>query len=353
MQNDAPKPTPIENQKLYELKDSSNFDYKIKLTYCSDKLIIDIEQRDYFPQLHYSSTFILEEIQKKDKWFRLFDTFDESLDTIDGLFEEKKVNILKKENNINLILIHSEKNINDSIFQIEKKEDEKKDDIMSKLIESHIDLRKRVKLLEQNNKEMKEIINRIISIPNINKYISKTSKNFLDGIIKKEEDKNLIFSWINPNAEKLSAKLLYSAKIDGDDSLTFHKLCDDIDLPTLIIIESTDGKIFGGFTKQSWDGNCIYKIDSDAFIFFLDEKQKAELTQKNYSIYCNPSYGPSFGGGHDIHICSGCLKNKSSYIHPHSYKFKNDEINPFQDDPFNSNYYFQCKDLEVYAITEN
>ena len=76
--------------------------------------------------MNYSSTFILEEIQKNDKWFRLFDTFDESSDTIDGLFEEKKVNIIKKENNINLILIHSEKNINDSIFQIEKNKKKKK-----------------------------------------------------------------------------------------------------------------------------------------------------------------------------------------------------------------------------------
>ena len=41
-------------------------------------------------------------------------------------FEEKKVNIIKKENNINLILIHSEKNINDSIFQIEKNKKKKK-----------------------------------------------------------------------------------------------------------------------------------------------------------------------------------------------------------------------------------
>ena len=250
MQNDAPKPTPIGKQKLYKIKDNSDYNYKIKLTYCSDKLIIDIEQEDYFPQLNYSSTFILEEIQKNDKWFRLFDTFDESSDTIDGLFEEKKVNIIKKENNINLILIHSEKNINDSIFQIEKKQEEKEDDIIPKLMESHNDLRKRVKLLEQSNKETKEIIDKIMSLPDINKYISKASKNFLDGIIKKEEDKNLIFSRINPNIEKISAKLIYSAQNDGDDSSIFHKLCDNINLPTLIIVESTDGKIFGGYTKK-------------------------------------------------------------------------------------------------------
>ena len=109
MENEAPKPTPMGKQKFYTLNDSSDFSYKIKLAFSSDKLLIDIEQEDYFPHLYYSSTFSLEEIQKKDKWFRLFDTFDESIDTIDGLFEDKKVNIIKQENNINLIMIHVEK----------------------------------------------------------------------------------------------------------------------------------------------------------------------------------------------------------------------------------------------------
>lgn len=67
--------------------------------------------------MQYSSIFILEEIQKNDKWYRLFDTFDESLDTIDGLFEEKKINIIKQENKINLILIHLEKIPDIVLFQ--------------------------------------------------------------------------------------------------------------------------------------------------------------------------------------------------------------------------------------------
>ena len=67
--------------------------------------------------MQYSSIFILEEIQKNDKGYRLFDTFDESLDTIDGLFEEKKINIIKQENKINLILIHLEKIPDIVLFQ--------------------------------------------------------------------------------------------------------------------------------------------------------------------------------------------------------------------------------------------
>ena len=369
MENEATKLIHMGKQKFYTLNDSSDFSYKIKFTFFSDKLLIDIEQEDSFPQLYYSSIFSLEEIQKKDKWFRLFDSFDESLDTIDGLFEEKKVNIIKQENNINLVLIHVEKKITDSVFTIEKKkEPEEEADIMPKLIESHNDLRKRVKILEKTNKQMKEIIDKLISIPVIAQYISKVSKKFLEGIIKKEEDKNLIFSWINPNIEKVSASLIYSAKNDGDSAKTFHKLCDKVG-PTLVIVETIDGKILGGYTKEDWsEDNGFknnennwgvfandYKLDEHAFIFSLEKRKKAKLIQKNYSIYCKLTSGPTFGGGHDLHICSGCLSSKGSYTRPHSYNYENkDEVNIQNANVFFElpNEYFQCKEVEVYSITE-
>ena len=105
MEKDAPKPTPIEKSKIYALKDSLDISYKIKLTFGYEKLIIDVEENEFFPKIYYSSIFMLKEIQKNDKWFRLFDSFEESFDTIDRLFEEKKVNIIKKENIITLSVI--------------------------------------------------------------------------------------------------------------------------------------------------------------------------------------------------------------------------------------------------------
>lgn len=31
------------------------------------------------------------------------------------------------------------------------------------------------------------------------------------------------------------------------------------------------------------------------------------------AIYCNPGYGPTFGGGHDLYICSDCNSSNGSY----------------------------------------
>ena len=55
-------------------------------------------------------------------------------------------------------------------------------------------------------------------------------------------------------------KLIYRASKYNYTAKSFHKYCDDKG-PTLVIIESTEGWIFGGYTTQSWSGDSIcYKI---------------------------------------------------------------------------------------------
>ena len=99
------------------------------------------------------------------------------------------------------------------------------------------------------------------------------------------------------------------------------------------------------------------------------------MLNKNYAIFCSTLHGPTFGAGHDLYICPDCLNSRNSYSRIYSYKFKgNNDNNPFsieQDNqisnpnfstmansvPFSticaSNNSFQCKEVEVYAITEN
>ena len=98
---------------------------------------------------------------------------------------------------------------------------------------------------------MKEIIVKIMVIPEISKYIYKINKKFQDGMVKTEEDKKLIFSWINPDFKKISTKLIYSSRHDGDDANTFHNLCEKVHLPTLIIIETIDGKFSEDSRKKA------------------------------------------------------------------------------------------------------
>ena len=66
-----------------------------------------------------------------------------------------------------------------------------------------------------------------------------------------------------------------------------------------------------------------YWYDSNAFLFSLVNKPgwaPVKLPQtgtyssrRKYSIDDNPSYGPSFGGGHDIRIPNDASSNRNSY----------------------------------------
>ena len=55
-------------------------------------------------------------------------------------------------------------------------------------------------------------------------------------------------------------KLIYRASEHGYTAKSFHEYCDDKG-PTLIVIKSSGGWIFGGYTTQSWSGNSIYYDD--------------------------------------------------------------------------------------------
>ncbi len=53
-------------------------------------------------------------------------------------------------------------------------------------------------------------------------------------------------------------KMIYRASEHGYTASSFHEYCDNVKGPTLIVIKSDKGWIFGGYTTQSWSGNGIY-----------------------------------------------------------------------------------------------
>ena len=65
-----------------------------------------------------------------------------------------------------------------------------------------------------------------------------------------------------------------------------------------------------------------YKYDSKAFLFSLVNKpgwapvklpQTGKYGSSRMSLYFHPSYGPTFGGGHDIYLSSFASFGTSSY----------------------------------------
>ena len=62
---------------------------------------------------------------------------------------------------------------------------------------------------------------------------------------------------------------LYQATVDGFSPAKFYEKSIDKGA-TMTIVKTTTGRIFGGFTKTSWDKSDNWKHDTSSFIFSVD-----------------------------------------------------------------------------------
>lgn len=89
--------------------------------------------------------------------------------------------------------------------------------------------------------------------------------------------------------------MLYNWREHGFKPSDFHSRCDGHPNPTITLIKSKVGKLFGGYTKDKWASSGGHLKGTGTFIFSLDLKRVfPQLTQN--SIYCDSDCGPSFGG---------------------------------------------------------
>jgi len=95
-------------------------------------------------------------------------------------------------------------------------------------------------------------------------------------------------------------KLVYRGSRDGMTSSTFLHRCSSIQ-PTLLVIQSHQGNVFGGFTTKRWAGTG-YKMDEDAKIFSLVNSRKIPYRLDSNNGYqainamgIQTGSGPSFG----------------------------------------------------------
>jgi hypothetical protein len=150
--------------------------------------------------------------------------------------------------------------------------------------------------------------------------------------------------------------LLYRATRDGFGSDDFHSKCDD-HANTLTIFKAKQSKfIFGGFTNVNWVGSDEWKSDPNAFIFSLTNKDNLPLKIKidpnrhDNIILCLSEYGPSFGGGCDIHVANNANTTMDSWSNlGHTYKHPQYEYGTNEAKTFlaRSNK-FQSDEIEVY-----
>ena len=133
----------------------------------------------------------------------------------------------------------------------------------------------------------------------------------------------------------------------GSDSKDFHNYCDNKG-STLILVKTTNNKIFGGFTPLNWknNGGYIYDESNQTFIFSLNLMKKYDMiNNKGKAIYCD-SRGPNFGAC-DIGL-SYNLKNGESYANKQCNFLSNNNLELTGGKGINDT--FKTEEFEVFKV---
>ena len=320
----------------------------------------------------YENSFSLNELMSLSKAFRFCDNTNEALNIISKIFESKKYYLSKDKEDL---LLHLKINLPSGEEQdIELNLKKNQNASMDALLE-------RIKILEEENKKLKEEINQLkkenMKKDNIIKSLSK-NKNINETDNKEEEinelnneetviDENIMNTDIIQTQEEIDFienrlkqiyffqnkdikyQLLYKGTRNGDKSLNFHTKVDGI-RNTLTIVKSKKGIRFGGFTSELWNQIGGYgKCDPYAFCFSLNLKKIYNSQKNQLAIFCSDGYGPYFKGTNTIFGIYNNFFSQGGWCDytTFSYSFgqfeKNFEIT-------NGEQKFEVDDVEVFKV---
>lgn len=331
-------PTPKE--KLNILIENENKKYDLSITDTLSTLSININEKDSLIKKEYSKEYTLKELSEFGKFFKMCDSISNVIVSLRETFEYKKPKIKEANNNIELTIVPILTSMGESTLVIpSKSEDYKK--IVKNLCEIIKNQANEIKSLQLKVNSLEEKMKKFEESGDFRRILNKDT--LIGDIIKTKEQYNLICDWIN-REKSFKFKLLYKGTTDGDTIDFFHKKCDQQG-PTISIIESTDGQIFGGYTAKSWNKDNKGDIpDPDSFLFNVNIKKKY-CVSNNKGLMAE--YICDFGGSnfHEIWVTNNYFSNSSYCDNGTGYNFKNYELSGGKSS-------FKVRELEVYKVIE-
>jgi len=141
------------------------------------------------------------------------------------------------------------------------------------------------------------------------------------GLIDLDFDEARFLSKSLKAVNKKLGKTLYVASKDGGQASKFRSACANQG-PTVVIVQSTTGSVFGGYTDVNWGSNG-WQQSTKSFLFRLrPTTTKYAIQVAKSAVYLASNYGPTFGRGHDLYIADKALSNSKSFTNGgHSYSF--------------------------------
>jgi len=179
--------------------------------------------------------------------------------------------------------------------------------------------------------------------------------DFDSNILKESKREKELIDKINEWIKIKKMELIYRGTRDGSYSNDFHNKCDNKG-ESIILIKNDKDNIFGGYTSYPWGKDEKYHSAPDSFLFTLTNIYNINPTKfpsKNdqKEVFHYSSYGPCFGGGHDLGIHNDFLNNGGWTGFPYTYEDilgKGRSIFTGKDN--NNDTVFKVKEVEVFKV---
>ena len=330
----------------FEIKSNKGKMFYINFLNKEEYLIISAYYISNNKKIEYGAKFDIGYI-KKVKLFILYDTIDECLEEINLGINTGKSYLVEENNYINIFIPLNNIKFNEIMFKVDSKA---KNDIIVKNQEinelNNVIKKQNEEILHLKNKvnQLEILVNDLLMFKKeiTGKISFRINSKIIDSYFYILLLKNWINNISNDSNKIIKTKLLYKLTKDGDSIDTFHQKCDN-NYPTLLLVETANGRKFGGYTTCAWCVNRGGKKDGKTFLFSLDEKKmykKKKEFEKERDIYCRKDAGPTFGGN-DLYFYQTLKKGYSAS--PYYFLDKNDLAKNTKDD-------FDIKEIEIFKI---
>lgn len=309
--------------------------YKLTISNNSSKIQFKIEDLLSLKKNKYFLQTNLKELQNIDRFFLIFENLNEVNQSLIKQVRKNNVDI-SKDGNVCKLKINNPVNDKEFTIELEKTKSDSKDSDEKEINDSLplvTELRKKIDDLE---KRMENLELKLDGVQDIEKNVGvlRSHKKKVEEEDEEEEPDDgrqlLKSSLIGKKEEKiikgflqgklLSAELIFDTAKDGD-SIDAFKTKVEGKFPTLYIIKTDIGVIFGAYATSTWVENKSIP-DYNAFVFTLDPPNKYKVTLPKFGLFgYNYKENIMFQfGGVCFRIEGNCTKSNTNVIRGSHYE---------------------------------
>jgi hypothetical protein len=194
------------------------------------------------------------------------------------------------------------------------------------------------------DKEYEHILNHQVELFGLKKHILDSN------IIKTQEDEQVLHRMLREDGSDGEMRLLYRSSRDG--SMFFHSRCDNKG-PTIVVIQTSDGGVFGGYTNESWKsvtGQPTYAAANKAFLFALSTATPCKMKLKRADGKRGIVQGGGISFGDDIRVIgTGGGLHGQGFLRLNLGKAY--KLSPYHE--MNTSHIVPIKEIEVFQVRDD